>query len=85
MFMASWIVQRHVDQVSCCLPVLRWFGSAKIVFYCHFPDQLLVSAVLCLTPRLFFFGLILVSAHQRRQKPLASDSHLHSHPHPSDT
>jgi hypothetical protein len=33
----------HVDQVSCCLPVLRWFGSAKLVFYCHFPDQLLAA------------------------------------------
>jgi len=33
----------HVDQVSCCLPVLRWFGSAKIIFYCHFPDQLLAQ------------------------------------------
>jgi len=28
------------DQVSACLPVLRC-GSAKVIFYCHFPDQLL--------------------------------------------
>ena len=28
------------DQISACLPVLR-FSKAKIIFYCHFPDQLL--------------------------------------------
>lgn len=30
------------DQISACIPVLRWSG-AKIVFYCHFPDQLLTK------------------------------------------
>lgn len=30
------------DQISACIPVLR-FSSAKIIFYCHFPDQLLTQ------------------------------------------
>ena len=30
------------DQVSVCIPVLRW-SKSKIVFYCHFPDQLLTQ------------------------------------------
>jgi alpha-1,3/alpha-1,6-mannosyltransferase len=31
-----------VDQVSICVPVLRFFSpDTKILFYCHFPDQLL--------------------------------------------
>lgn len=30
------------DQVSACIPVLKW-GGAKIIFYCHFPDQLLTK------------------------------------------
>jgi alpha-1,3/alpha-1,6-mannosyltransferase len=32
-----------VDQLSACVPLLRWiFPSAqRILFYCHFPDQLL--------------------------------------------
>lgn len=30
------------DQISACIPVLRW-SKAKIVFYCHFPDQLLTG------------------------------------------
>ena len=29
-----------VDQVSSILPIF-WLSSAKIIFYCHFPDQLL--------------------------------------------
>lgn len=29
------------DQVSACIPILRAFSKAKILFYCHFPDQLL--------------------------------------------
>ena len=29
-----------VDQVSACVPILRFFGR-KILFYCHFPDKLL--------------------------------------------
>lgn len=28
------------DQISACIPVLR-LGGARVVFYCHFPDQLL--------------------------------------------
>ena len=31
-----------VDQVSACIPVLK-FGSAKVLFYCHFPDMLLTN------------------------------------------
>ena len=31
-----------VDQVSSILPIF-WLSSAKIVFYCHFPDQLLCT------------------------------------------
>lgn len=30
-----------VDLVAHCLPVLRRLSSAKILFYCHFPDALL--------------------------------------------
>ena len=31
-----------VDQLSACLPLLRWlWSSRRILFYCHFPDQLL--------------------------------------------
>ncbi len=31
------------DQISACVPVLRLLSSARIVFYCHFPDQLLTG------------------------------------------
>ncbi|XP_054722694.1 alpha-1,3/1,6-mannosyltransferase ALG2-like isoform X2 [Uloborus diversus] len=30
------------DQVSACIPILKWKGM-KVVFYCHFPDQLLTE------------------------------------------
>lgn len=30
------------DQVSACIPVLR-FKRLKVIFYCHFPDQLLTD------------------------------------------
>lgn len=30
-----------VDQLSVCVPLLRWVGGTRVVFYCHFPDQLL--------------------------------------------
>ena len=30
------------DQISACVPVLKWSG-AKVLFYCHFPDQLLTA------------------------------------------
>lgn len=28
------------DQISACLPILKCFTRSKIIFYCHFPDQL---------------------------------------------
>jgi alpha-1,3/alpha-1,6-mannosyltransferase len=33
------------DQVSACIPVLRlkFWANLKIIFYCHFPDQLLTK------------------------------------------
>jgi len=30
-----------VDQQSVCVPLLRWIGGTRVVFYCHFPDKLL--------------------------------------------
>ncbi|KAJ9104007.1 hypothetical protein QFC19_001814 [Naganishia cerealis] len=30
-----------VDQLSVCVPLLRWLGQTRVVFYCHFPDKLL--------------------------------------------
>ncbi|GAA5922357.1 hypothetical protein JCM3775_005702 [Rhodotorula graminis] len=30
-----------VDQLSTAVPLLRWFGQNRVVFYCHFPDLLL--------------------------------------------
>lgn len=30
-----------VDQLSTSIPLLRWIGQNRVVFYCHFPDQLL--------------------------------------------
>ena len=32
-----------VDQVSSCIPVLKLFSSAKVTFYCHYPDMLLTE------------------------------------------
>uniref|UniRef100_A0A1I7YYM9 Alpha-1,3/1,6-mannosyltransferase ALG2 n=1 Tax=Steinernema glaseri TaxID=37863 RepID=A0A1I7YYM9_9BILA len=32
-----------VDQVSACIPILKWFASGRVLFYCHFPDQLLTK------------------------------------------
>lgn len=43
------IYRRHLnlilcDQVSACIPILKFaLSHCKIVFYCHFPDQLLTS------------------------------------------
>jgi alpha-1,3/alpha-1,6-mannosyltransferase len=34
-----------VDQISACVPLLRWFSNVKVVFYCHFPDQLLTERI----------------------------------------
>ena len=31
------------DQISACVPILKLFSSAKILFYCHFPDMLLTQ------------------------------------------
>lgn len=32
-----------VDQLSTCLPLLRLLTTAQVMFYCHFPDQLLAQ------------------------------------------
>lgn len=34
-----------VDQISACIPLLRWFTNSKVLFYCHFPDQLLTERI----------------------------------------
>lgn len=31
------------DQISACIPMLRLLSRAKVLFYCHFPDQLLTK------------------------------------------
>jgi alpha-1,3/alpha-1,6-mannosyltransferase len=31
------------DQVAVVVPVLRLLTSAKVLFYCHFPDMLLTQ------------------------------------------
>lgn len=46
---ADWSVRRQlapfdvivVDQLSASIPLLRWIGGNRVVFYCHFPDLLL--------------------------------------------
>lgn len=32
-----------VDQLSTCVPILKWFSTAQVMFYCHFPDKLLTK------------------------------------------
>ncbi|KAG9126308.1 Alpha-1,3-mannosyltransferase-like protein [Ceratobasidium sp. 392] len=32
-----------VDQLSACVPLLRWGTGRRVVFYCHFPDKLLAD------------------------------------------
>ena len=32
-----------IDQLSTCMPLLHMLSSAKLMFYCHFPDQLLAQ------------------------------------------
>ncbi|QRV86729.1 glycosyltransferase family 4 protein [Ceratobasidium sp. AG-Ba] len=32
-----------VDQLSACVPLVRWGTSRRVVFYCHFPDKLLAD------------------------------------------
>lgn len=50
-----------VDQLSACVPLLRWLfpGKQRTLFYCHFPDQLLAdrrtSGVLGLAKKLYRF------------------------------
>ena len=31
------------DQISAAVPLFKWFSNAKVLFYCHFPDQLLTK------------------------------------------
>lgn len=31
-----------VDQISACIPILNWM-QCKVIFYCHYPDQLLAA------------------------------------------
>lgn len=31
------------DQISACIPLLKLLTNAKVIFYCHFPDQLLTK------------------------------------------
>lgn len=38
-----------VDQLSVCIPILRLNPRHRIVFYCHFPDKLLVHILLFVT------------------------------------
>lgn len=32
-----------VDQLSTCVPLLRYLAGTRVVFYCHFPDKLLAD------------------------------------------
>ncbi len=32
-----------VDQLSACVPLLRFLTGRRVVFYCHFPDKLLAG------------------------------------------
>jgi len=32
-----------VDQLSTCIPALRFLAQKRVVFYCHFPDKLLAN------------------------------------------
>lgn len=32
-----------VDQLTTCVPLLRFVAGKRIVFYCHFPDKLLAD------------------------------------------
>ncbi|KAH9977049.1 alpha-1,3-mannosyltransferase ALG2 [Lactifluus volemus] len=32
-----------VDQLSTCIPALRFLAQRRVVFYCHFPDKLLAN------------------------------------------
>lgn len=46
-FLLSSRVDQHdiffVDQLSTCIPLLRFCGGKRVVFYCHFPDKLLAN------------------------------------------
>ncbi|KAJ4460332.1 putative mannosyltransferase [Paratrimastix pyriformis] len=41
------------DQISACIPILKLLTRAKIVFYCHYPDQLLCTDRRSLLKRLY--------------------------------
>lgn len=32
-----------VDQLSTCIPAIRFLARKRVVFYCHFPDKLLAN------------------------------------------
>ncbi len=32
-----------VDQLSTCIPAIRFLSRKRVVFYCHFPDKLLAN------------------------------------------
>ncbi|KAI8066826.1 alpha-1,3/1,6-mannosyltransferase ALG2 [Gongronella butleri] len=32
-----------MDQLSACVPLLKWGTTSRILFYCHFPDKLLAT------------------------------------------
>ena len=37
-----------VDQVAVVIPFLKYLTSSKVLFYCHFPDMLLVQRRSCI-------------------------------------
>ncbi|KAI8092833.1 alpha-1,3/1,6-mannosyltransferase ALG2 [Halteromyces radiatus] len=49
--LSLWLLQYHrdtydvlfIDQLSACIPLLKWFSSSRVLFYCHFPDKLLAK------------------------------------------
>jgi alpha-1,3/alpha-1,6-mannosyltransferase len=51
MALAGWLLQYNrdtydvlfIDQLSACIPFLKWFSSSRVLFYCHFPDKLLAK------------------------------------------
>jgi alpha-1,3/alpha-1,6-mannosyltransferase len=45
-----------VDQVSAVLPIF-WFSSSKVIFYCHYPDQLLCTERESALKRIYRFFL----------------------------
>ncbi|CAO3644956.1 unnamed protein product [Cunninghamella blakesleeana] len=51
LFLVLWLIIHHqesydiifMDQLSACLPLLKWFTPSKTLFYGHFPDKLLAT------------------------------------------